>query len=87
MTTGDKLIFHDYKGYESEWRKHHTSSVTRDVWLYDVPSKKYTQLTSFKGEDRNPVFGAGDEFYYLSEQSGSFNVHKSSVGRPDSSSP
>src|SRR5207237_8918737 len=46
-STGDKIIFHDYKGYESDWRKHHTSSVTRDVWVYDVPAKKYTQLTTF----------------------------------------
>lgn len=81
---GDRIIFHDYKGYESDWRKHHTSSVTRDIWLYEPATKKYTQLTSFKGEDRNPVFGANDaEFYYLSEQGGSFNIYKSSVSRPD----
>src|SRR4029079_17029634 len=55
-STGDKIIFHDYKGYESDWRKHHTSSVTRDVWVYDVPAKKYTQLSTFKGENRSPVF-------------------------------
>lgn len=81
---GDRIIFHDYKGYESDWRKHHTSSVTRDIWMYEPATKKYTQLTSFKGEDRNPVFGANDaEFYYLSEQGGSFNIYKSSVSRPD----
>ena len=85
-STGDKIIFHDYKGYESEWRKHHTSSVTRDVWVYDVGSKKYTQLSQFKGEDRNPVFDSNDnDFYYLSEQSGSFNVWKSSLAHPDKS--
>lgn len=84
--SGDKIIFHDYKGYESDWRKHHTSSVTRDVWMYDTRAKKYTQLSSFKGEDRNPVFGSGDnEFYYLSEHSGSFNVYKSSIANPDRS--
>src|SRR5512144_885197 len=49
-SNGDKIIFHDYKGYESDWRKHHTSAVTRDVWVYDVPSKKYTMLSAFKGE-------------------------------------
>src|SRR6476661_4711175 len=83
-STGDKIIFHDYKGYESDWRKHHQSAVTRDVWVYDVPTKKYTQLSSFKGEDRNPVFDANDnDFYYLSEQSGSFNVYKSSLKSPE----
>jgi tricorn protease len=80
---GDKLIFEDQKGYESNWRKHHTSSVTRDIWLYDMRARKYQQLTSFKGEDLNPVFGANDQdFYYLSEQSGSFNVYKSALADP-----
>lgn len=83
---GDKIIFHDYKGYESEWRKHHTSAVTRDVWVYDTAAKKYTQLSSFKGEDRNPVFDANDnDFYFLSEQSGSYNIYKSSLAKPDRS--
>ena len=87
-SNGDKIIFHDYKGYESDWRKHHTSSVTRDVWVYDVPSKKYTMLSTFKGEDRNPVFDSNDnDFYYLSEQGGSFNIYKSSLRSPDKSVP
>lgn len=80
---GTTLIFNDAKGYESEWRKHHTSSITRDIWAYDIPTKKYTQLTKFNGEDRNPVFDANDnDYYYLSEQSGSFNVYKSSLSDP-----
>ncbi len=83
---GSKIIFHDYKGYESDWRKHHTSAVTRDVWVYDTAAKKYSQLSGFKGEDRNPVFDANDnDFYFLSEQSGTFNVYKSSLTRPERS--
>jgi Tol biopolymer transport system component len=85
---GDKIIYHDNKGYESEWRKHHTSSVTRDVWVYDFKTGKYRQLTDFNGEDRNPVFDTnGDDFYYLSEQTGSFNVHKSSLSDPAKNTP
>jgi tricorn protease len=86
-STGDKLIFHDLKGYESDWRKHHTSSVTRDIWVYDLKTKKYTQLTTNKGEDRTPVFDNNDnDYYYLSEQNGgSMNVYKSSLGDPSSS--
>ncbi|HVP89581.1 MAG TPA: S41 family peptidase [Terriglobales bacterium] len=80
---GDKIIYHDQKGFEDNWRKHHTSSVTRDIWVYDLKTKKNTQLTTFAGEDRNPVFDAnGDDYYYLSEQSGSFNVYRSSLSRP-----
>lgn len=75
---GSKLLYHDMKGYEDEWRKHHTSSVTRDVWMYDVSSKKHTQISDFEGENRNPVFVPNDEnsMYYLNEKSGSFNIYK-----------
>jgi len=80
---GNRIIYHDQKGYESEWRKHHTSAVTRDIWVYDLKAKKNTQLTTFAGEDRNPVFDTnGDDYYYLSEQGGSFNVYKSSLSKP-----
>lgn len=86
-STGDKIIYHDLKGYESDWRKHHTSSVTRDVWVYDVKTRKYSMLTSNAGEDRNAVFAADDDhFYYLSEQNnGSFNVYESSLTNPATS--
>ncbi|HXB33211.1 MAG TPA: S41 family peptidase [Puia sp.] len=85
-TAGDKLIYEDRKGYESDWRKHHTSSVARDIWLYDLHTGKYQQLTTFKGEDRNPVIAANEQdYYYLSEQDGTMNVYKSSLTAPDKS--
>ncbi|MFY0631715.1 MAG: PD40 domain-containing protein [Flavobacteriaceae bacterium] len=80
---GKKLIFHDRKGYENDWRKHHTSAVTRDIWTYNIKNNSYTQLSQFNGEDRNPVFDSNNnDFYYLSEENGSFNVHKSSLTNP-----
>jgi len=70
------LLYHDRKGYENSWRKHHTSVVARDIWHFDVNSSKHTKQTTFAGEDRNPVFAPGDEsMFYLSEQNGSFNVY------------
>ncbi len=77
---GTKLIYHDKKGQENAWRKHHTSSVTRDVYLYDFKTNTHKQITTFKGEDRNPVFNTDESaFFYLSEESGSYNVHKQAV--------
>jgi tricorn protease len=85
-TAGNKLIYEDQKGYESDWRKHHTSAVTRDIWLYDLHTGKYQQLTTFKGEDRNPTIAANDQdYYYLSEQDGTMNVYQSSLAAPDKS--
>ena len=30
---GDKFLYQDNKGFENYWRKHHTSSITRDAWI------------------------------------------------------
>lgn len=71
--SGD-VIYIDRKGYEDEWRKHHRSPITRDVWLKSGDSFK--KLTTFDGEDRDPVWASdGKSFYYLSEQSGTLNVY------------
>lgn len=81
---GELFLYHDKKGYEDEWRKHHVSSITRDIWLHKPATGEFSKLTSFRGEDRNPVFAPdGRTFYYLSEQDGTFNVYKSSVDQPD----
>ncbi|MDB5206587.1 MAG: peptidase [Flavisolibacter sp.] len=79
---GDKLIFQDRKGYEDAARKHHTSSVTRDIWMYDIKKDEYIQVSAFDGEDREPVWGTDDNtFYYLSEKDGgSQNIYKAVVG-------
>lgn len=71
--SGD-VIYIDRKGYEDEWRKHHRSPITRDVWLKSGDS--FRKLTTFDGEDRDPVWSAdGKSFYYLSEQSGTLNIY------------
>lgn len=76
----DYILYRDSKGYENHWRKHHTSAVTRDIWLYDTKNKKHNMFSTYKGEDLYPVFNSkNDEIYYLSEKSGSFNVWKAPV--------
>lgn len=80
---GNRLLYEDLKGYENPWRKHHQSSVARDIWMVDLPSGDHTRITTFAGEDRNPIWVAGEEaFFYLSEESGSFNVWKASLDSP-----
>jgi tricorn protease len=74
---GDKFIFQDRKGYENPYRKHHTSAITRDIWIYDTKNNTYTNVSPFTGEDREPVWGDGDKFYYLSERNGNQNLYGS----------
>jgi Periplasmic protease len=77
---GTKIIYQDVKGYENKWRKHHTSSVTRDIWIYNTKTGKNEKITNFIGEDRDPLFSKnGNTFFYLSEKNGSFNVFQSSL--------
>jgi len=77
---GTEIVFQDRKGYEDPWRKHHTSSVTRDVWIMDIKSNTFRKISGFEGEDREPVFSNDDQFvYYLSEKNGSQNIYKTPV--------
>ena len=76
------VLYQDKKGYEDYWRKHQVSPIARDIWMY-APGEKpaYRQLTTFGGEDREPVWAPdGKSFYYLSEENGTFNVYRRTPG-------
>lgn len=85
--SGKNFLYQDRKGFEDEWRKHHTSSITRDIWLYNTQSGKHTNLTNREGEDRNPVYAPdGNSVYFLSERNGgSFNVYNFSLNTSQTS--
>ena len=82
--TGDYFVYQDRKGGEDEYRKHHTSSITRDIWCYDAKTGHHTNLTNIGGEDRNPVLSPdGKTVYFLSERNGgSMNVYSMPLDHP-----
>lgn len=72
-----QIIYTDKKAGENAWRKHHTSSVARDIRLFNISSGKHAFLSTFAGEDRQPLYNNDESsIYYLSEKSGSFNIWK-----------
>ncbi|GHV58213.1 tricorn protease [Bacteroidia bacterium] len=80
---GKSFVFQDKKGGEDIFRKHHTSSVTRDIWKYDLVNKHYTHLIKDAGEDNYPVFSPDNAtVYFLSERSGTYNVHAFPLENP-----
>ncbi|MEX1003389.1 MAG: S41 family peptidase [Crocinitomicaceae bacterium] len=79
---GTQILFHNKKGYEDPWRKHHSSSITRDIVLHDLENETYKNITNWKGEDRNPIWEKDGSFLFLSEKSGSFNVWKGTFSNP-----
>lgn len=82
LPDGKSFLYQDVKGMENEWRKHHTSSVSKDIWKYDATTGKHQNLTDRPGEDRNPILSKdGKTVYFLSERNGaSFNVYQAPVG-------
>lgn len=86
LPDGRSFVYEDVKGGEDKWRKHHTSSVTRDIWKYDATTGKHTNLTARGGEDRNPVIGQdGSTIYFLSERNGgSLNLYSMNIENPSS---
>ena len=48
--------------------------------LYMKEGNAYKRMTTFAGEDRNPIWKpSGNGYYYLSEQDGTFNVYEASL--------
>ena len=78
---GKSFLYYDRKGSENIWRKHHTSSVARDLVYYDAKKNTHTILTTNVGEDRDPRYLPGyQEAVFLSERNGgSFNVYKAPI--------
>lgn len=78
------FLYEDVKGSEDRFRKHHTSSVTSDVWMYNPKSQKYTNLTNRPGNDRNPRLSPdGKTVYILSERDDrNMNVYSFPLDNP-----
>jgi len=57
-------------------REAYRGSANRDLWLYDIKNDKYTQLTTFDGNDFYPQWGDNNTIYFQSARSGKYNVHQ-----------
>ncbi len=77
---GESFLYYDRTGSENIWRKHHVSSVARNIFYYDAKTKTHKLLTSNVGEDRDPRFSGDDKMVFLSERNGgSFNVYEAEL--------
>lgn len=79
------FLYQDVKSFEDDFRKHHTSSASRDIWTFDIASARHTKLIDRPGEDLNPVAAENGDFYFLSERDGdkSINVWRANIANPD----
>lgn len=78
--TGKFIYYHDRKGMEDEWRKHHQSAEARDIWRFDVQARKHEKIIDWPAEDRSPKISPdGSFFYFLSERDSTFNIWKQTL--------
>lgn len=83
VSNNGKTLLYETKNQDNAFRKHHTSSASRDIYAYDTETKKHTLLFDYKGEDTDPVFnGDNSKIYFLSERNGSNNVFVAPADNP-----
>ena len=63
-----KHIAYNPKG-QVYWRKYYRGAYATDVWIEDVSTKKFTQLTDFDGLDSWPMW-SGNDIYFVSDRDG-----------------
>lgn len=77
---GRSFIYYNRSGSENIWRKHHTSSVSRDIFYYDAEKDIHIPVCERPGEDRDPLFTPDGKVVFLSERDGgSFNVYRAGM--------
>lgn len=76
-----QVLYHNKKGYEDHWRKHHRSPICRDIYMTQVKGKRtYTKMSTEMCEHRTPVWAPnGTDYYYTSEHDGTINIYKASA--------
>lgn len=67
-------------------REAYQGAANRDLWLYDIKNDKYTQLTTFKGNDFYPQWADDNTIYFQSSRSGKYNIHKLTISNSGSKS-
>jgi tricorn protease len=64
-----KRIAYNPKG-QVYWRKYYRGAYQTDVWIEDIASKKFSQLTDFDGLDSWPMWSNGGDIYFVSDRDG-----------------
>ncbi|MGB3727355.1 MAG: S41 family peptidase [Glaciecola sp.] len=57
-------------------REDYRGPANRNIWIYNTRNNNYAQLTNFAGSDFMPKWIDNSTLYYVSPQSGKYNVHK-----------
>lgn len=68
-------------------REQYRGPANRNIWLYNMEDKTYTQVTDDEGQDAHPRWTADGNLFFMSASTGHYNVHSISIspdGKPES---
>lgn len=60
-------------------REDYNGPAQRDIWIYNLKSKEYHQITTSKKNDHTPLWDANNNLYYIGSESGRYNIYKTSL--------
>lgn len=61
-------------------REAYRGSANLDLYLYDLETQTYEQLTTFEGNDFMPKWADSNTLYFISARSGRYNIHRLTLG-------
>ncbi|MBU3009816.1 PDZ domain-containing protein [Polaribacter vadi] len=67
-------------------REDYNGPAQRDIWIYNIKSKQYHQITTSKKNDHTPLWDADNNLYYIGSESGRYNIYKTSLNANGSKS-
>ena len=57
-------------------REDYSGSAQRDVWIYNIKTGNYFQVTFSSKNDHSPSWDAAGNLYYIGAESGRYNIYK-----------
>ncbi len=67
------------QGYNGTDKKGYQGPADREIWIYDTENDRFTRVTSYGGNDHHPVWRGPRTLLYISERTGTYNVHRQRI--------
>ncbi|MCK4873399.1 MAG: PD40 domain-containing protein [Phycisphaerales bacterium] len=80
---GNRIAF--VRGHSRWMRRNYRGAAARNIWVCDVPSDTFTQLTTRDGNDGQPAILPNGSILFASDRDGAVNVYRLPAGATDDS--
>ncbi|QXP65421.1 S41 family peptidase [Polaribacter sp. AHE13PA] len=57
-------------------REDYNGPAQRDIWIYNIKTQKYHQITTSNKNDHSPFWDAQSNLFYIGAESGRYNIYK-----------